>query len=375
MSVRRQSVLGFKARLSAPEPFSSTDLLYQAAAKEGLLVTLDRALRQSAIDLFASLPPEPERLLFLDFETSTIDHGVVGSGYIWEQVRQAGLSPKNVVINISESDAKDNDALKKFIDNYRGRGFLIALSDVGSGHSNLSRVALARPDILEIGSPLVGDLHRDPIKQEIFKALMTLAHKIGALVLASDTRREEEALLALEMGVDMVEGPLWEPFTSDMAALNERISRTAAAFKSYTVDKKKAQSARERTEDLMVGKLVKDLSALTTDRFESRLAEMVRENPGVECLFILNDKGRQVTDAVWNSSRPVRENVLFRPARRGADHSMKDYYFLLTDDFVTRFRSEPYISQASGSLCVTLSGSFRDASNENHVLCVDLPIS
>ena len=338
-------------------------------------MALDRALRQSAIDLFRSLPPEPERLLFLDFETSTIDHGVVGSGHFLEQVRRADLPPNHVVINISESDAKDNDALKKFIDTYRGHGFLIALSDVGSGHSSLARVALARPDILEIGSSLVGNLHRDPVKQEVFKALMALSHKIGALVLAADTRREEEALIALEMGVDMVEGPLWEPFNSDLTELGERISRTAAAFKTYAVEKNKAQAARERKEDLMVGRLVKDLSAQTPDRFEVRLTEMIGENPDVECLFVLNEDGRQEADAVWNPSRPIRKNVLFRPARRGTDHSMKDYFYLLTDDFVTRFRTEPYISQASGSLCVTLSGAFRDAANNNHVLCVDLPIT
>jgi hypothetical protein len=95
----------------------------------------------------------------------------------------------------------------------------------------------------------------------------------------------------------------------------------------------------------------------------------------VECFFVLDAQGVQITDTVWGSGRTVKPNGLFRPARKGADHSLKDYYYLLIDAFVNRYRTEPYISQASGHLCVTLSGLFRDAGNNNHVLCVDVPIS
>ena len=101
---------------------------------------------------------------------------------------------------------------------------------------------------------------------------------------------------------------------------------------------------------------------------------MIIENPNVECLFVLNEAGLQVTGTIYNPSRHVKTNGLFRPARKGADHSMKDYYYLVADDLMTRFRTEPYISQASGSLCVTLSGLFRDERNDPHILCVDVPV-
>jgi hypothetical protein len=107
--------------------------------------------------------------------------------------------------------------------------------------------------------------------------------------------------------------------------------------------------------------LLRELSALTPDRFDERLAEMARGNRDIECLFILDGKGVQATDTVWNPSQAVKPNGLFRPARKGADHSLKDYYYLLIDAFISRYRTEPYISQASG--------------HDNHVLCVDVPIS
>jgi EAL domain-containing protein (putative c-di-GMP-specific phosphodiesterase class I) len=374
VSVKQRAVVGVRARALPVDPGLSAAALHDAAAKEGLSVDMDRTLRQSALDALKFLPRSPDLLLFLGFDTAIVDQGVVGSGRLLAQVKEAGLSPETVVIEISESGARDLEALRKFIATYREHGFLIALSDVGAGHSNLGRVALARPDILKIGGSLTGGIHREPTKQEIFKALMTLSHKIGALVVAGDVDAQEDAMTTLEMGVDMVEGPLWGPFGPNQEGLKEGIDRLATSFKEYSVEKNKAQVARAREQDRMMGGFLKDLAALPADRFDGVLADMARNNDAVECLFILDGKGAQITDTVWNPSCPLKPNGLFRPARKGADHSLKDYYYLLIDAFVNRYRTEPYISQASGSLCVTLSGLFRDAGNDSYILCVDVPI-
>jgi EAL domain-containing protein (putative c-di-GMP-specific phosphodiesterase class I) len=374
VSVKRRAVLGFKAKLSAADPYPTAGLLREAAAREGLSLDMDRALRQSALALFRSLSPDSERLLFLEVETSIMDQQTVGSGHLFAQVQEAGLSPQNVVIEISESGAKDVEALRTFVSTYRARGFLIALSDVGAGHSNLSRVALARPDILTIGPSVARDLDRDPIRQEIFNTLLLLSRKIGALAVVTDVERPEQALAALNMGVDMLEGPLWEPAGTDPDLLSKATDALAAAFKAYTLENTRAQAARAAEQDRMMAGLLKLLSVLSPDRFDEGLARMIVENSSVECLFVLNEAGLQVTETIYNPSRPVKTNGLFRPARKGADHSMKDYYYLVADDLMTRFRTEPYISQASGSLCVTLSGLFRDGRSNPHVLCVDVPV-
>jgi EAL domain-containing protein (putative c-di-GMP-specific phosphodiesterase class I) len=375
VSIKQRAVVGVKARALPVDAALSPEGLHEAALREGLSVEMDRALRQSALEGLQRLPRTPGLLLFLGFDAAIVDQGVVGSGRLLAQAQEAGFSPQDIVIDILESGARDQEALKKFIDTYRGHGFLISLSDVGAGHSNLGRVALARPDILKIGGSVVRGIDREPAKQEIFKALMGLSHKIGALVVAADVGREEEALTVLEMGVDMVEGPLWGPFGPDAQGLMEHVGRLAASFKTYAVDKNKQRAAAAREQDRVMSGLLKDLAGAPVESLDGKLAEMAKANPAIECLFILNGNGAQITDTVWTPGRKVNPNGLFRPARKGADHSLKDYYYLLMDAFVNRFRTEPYISQASGTLCVTLSGLFRDAKNDNHVLCMDVPIS
>src|SRR5262249_40242819 len=156
----------------------------------------------------------------------------------------------------------------------------------------------------------------------------------------------------------------------DPRVLAGSIERLATSFKTHTVDRSKRRVSRAREQDRMMNELVKSLDGVPAESLDERLAALAKERPEVECLFVLDDKGAQLTDTVWTPTRAVKPNGLFRPARRGADHSLKDYYYLLMDAFVSRYRTEPYISQASGHLCVTLSGLFRDAKNDNRVLCV-----
>jgi hypothetical protein len=58
----------------------------------------------------------------------------------------------------------------------------------------------------------------------------------------------------------------------------------------------------------------------------------------------------------------------------GADHSLKEYFYVLQDTFVKRYRTDPYVSLASGNLCLTLSGLFRDGRSDIRVLCADLAL-
>lgn len=88
-------------------------------------------------------------MLFLNLETSLIDHGVVGSGVLINQVNVAQLSTDFIVMEIIETKLENIDALAEFIKMYREYGFSFALDDVGAGCSNLDRIPVTQPDILK----------------------------------------------------------------------------------------------------------------------------------------------------------------------------------------------------------------------------------
>lgn len=372
VSVRQKVRVGVEAIPEGPDGASPRSLLHHART-QGQTLELDRWLRQKALDTFRPVQDaEKDALLFFPFESSVVDLGVVGSGHLRQQVDQLGLNPHQLVIEISPSQAEDAKALGRFIDNYRSQGFLIALHQVGSGHSNLTRWPLARPDIIKISAALVSRLHDNYFQQEIFRTLASLSRKLGALTVAEGVSDMKEALAALELGADMLQGSL---FSNEPQQLKEVLIQLGAQYKSHLTDKAREERARTQAMESVLTQWQKNLQTQPQENFEKRLEETLRETPGVECAWILNDAGQQITETVRSPRCVFKHNALFRPAERGADHSMKDYFYLLNDPFVGRYTTEPYVSLASGNLCRTLSGLIKDQKNQTFVLCLDVPLS
>jgi hypothetical protein len=80
------------------------------------------------------------------------------------------------------------------------------------------------------------------------------------------------------------------------------------------------------------------------------------------------------SETVCNRNIPRKQSgVMFQPAPKGADHSLKEYYYILMDVELQAFTTDPYVSLATGNLCRTISTEFRDAANNKmYVLCIDV---
>src|SRR5580658_1622297 len=193
VSLKNTGILGHEALARPADAASGASIspidLFGQAFREGRSVELDRLCRRKALRAFRTLsaPSLKQRscpLLFLNFESSVLDMGVLGSGMLARAVDEAGLRPQEVVIEINESRVSNLEALKSFVDTHRTRGFLIALDDLGTGFSNLSRISLLRPDILKLDRLLVMQIEDDFHKQEVFRSVVNLGRRVGALILA-----------------------------------------------------------------------------------------------------------------------------------------------------------------------------------------------
>jgi EAL domain-containing protein (putative c-di-GMP-specific phosphodiesterase class I) len=366
VSVRQKTILGRVARIK-----SGTDLTGPSsrtlAGREGFSVDFDRWFRGEALSAYKNAGAHG--LLFLGFETAVLDLGVAGSGHLANRVKELGLNPADIVISIRESKVEDRDLLIDFVARHRAQGFLIALKELGEGHSNLERVAALRPDMLQVGEGLVTRLDKEFFAQEILKSLAALSKKIGALLVAEGVATENQALAALDNGVDLLEGP----FFSGPAGSVDAIARLADRHRDAAVEKSKALKNRVRESERVLSTFVRALTGIAAAELDMALARLIRENTDVECAFVLSESGVQETETHARPGVVFKRNALFHPARPGADHSGKEYVYLLSDAFVSRYRTEPYVSQASGNLCVTLSALLRDQSGHTHILCLDLP--
>jgi hypothetical protein len=252
---------------------------------------------------------------------------------------------------------------------------------VGAGHSNLDRIPLIRPDVLKVDRELVRHIESDDYKQSVFKALVYLGRRIGALVVAEGVETEPEALMALELGADLLQGYYVSrpqpPEAPLLGRAEHAVQSLANRFRGHMVAKTSQRRHRHRQYSVLMETLLCDLTYSPSADFGVVLEQAARKFHAIECAYILDETGIQIGETVFRpSDAQARSRSMFRPASPGTDHSLKEYYYMLLDAELQKYTTDPYVSLATGNLCQTISTCFRDGFNNRlYVLCIDVKLA
>jgi EAL domain-containing protein (putative c-di-GMP-specific phosphodiesterase class I) len=349
-----------------------------AAARENLLLFLN--LDANAMPAVA---PQPNidggsGLLFLNFDASVETDLEPAAAALVKKVRRVGLDPRSVAIEILESQFKDLDRLKHLAQSLHDCGFMLVLDDVGAGHSNLDRIPIIRPDVLKIDRSLISRIDTDYHKQETVKSLAHLARRIGALVVAEGVETEAETLTAMELGADLLQGFYLSrpqpPETLARTLDGSAVNMLAHRYKQHMVAKINQRKLQHRRYAVILNTLLCELGRADVNEFDNILHNLIRQHPTVECLYVLDESGHQVTESICSfDTTGEGHRLMFRPAAKGADHSLKEFYYVLLDVELQKYTTDPYVSLASGNLCRTISTCFRDSNNNKlYILCIDV---
>jgi len=378
VSIKRKALLGVEAlsRCTAPGEDIPPQELFRMGHEAGCLLELDRLCRRKALEAFAPIHAKNKDLILsLNVDGHAIDADVARSTLLLHKVKEYGISPNNVLIEIVESRARDTGALADFVGNYRKNGFLIALDDVGVGHSNLDRIPLLKPDVLKLDRSLVSGVDGHMTRLEVVKSFVQMASRLGSLALAEGVERQEDILRLLEIGVDVFQGYYFgRPARNMPPAENiaERIEYLAQKFRTHATERFAAQKALYARHDALVLGMCERLAHQGPTGLDQALTEFIDENGQIECLYVLNAKGVQLSGTVCNPAKlRKRKRFIYEPARVGADHSLKEYYLPLRAG-LPKFTTQPYISLASGNRCITISAAYKDRDNRSCILCADI---
>jgi len=354
------------------------DVLFPLATTPARRLALDRLCRQLAMRRFAPVHARcKDLLLSVNLDISLINRDILGSGKFLEAAQSAGLNPGNVVIEIIESRVQDTEVLTRFIETYRAHGFLIALDDIGTGHSNLDRISQIKPDIIKIDKGLIRDIHREYHKFEIAKALVRLSRNIGAMVVAEGVEQEAEVLELMGLGVDIFQGFYFArpaPLGAAPPPTPRRVASVARNFRRRVIETINEKKALHETYDRALREIVGVLGTQVPRCFDHALVDLLHSHEDIECMYVLSCAGRQVSATICNPyAVSEARRFIYRPAPRGTDHSLKEYFLPLSAG-LEKYTTEPYISLASGSLCSTISVRFCDRAGRAFILCVDISV-
>jgi len=385
VSIQKKSVVGLEAQGRGIDPGNrkpiEPEALSQMAGTAEQNLSLDRLFRHKGLEGFKEIQSKmPGLVLFQGVETSVLTKDVVGSGHLLQKVRSLRLDPNSIVIELSWSPTMDLEAVKRFMESYRKMNFLFALRDLDISRESLDRVFQLNPDVFKLSPDLVNGVSKDSYKRNGLKSLVSLSHRMGGLVIANGVENEEDALAALEMGADMLQGGYFSKAqrseASSTLGLKARIFFVASRFKRVLTERIGRDKDRKTQYERVTSEIAARCSSRDVFDYEDRFKEILRLYPQVECVYLLNQDGAQVTETFCNERKMAeRKKYLFQPAPKGADHSLKEYYYELIYGGADRHFTEPYVSLASGNLCVTASVLLRDVGLDGPgILCFDIAL-
>jgi EAL domain-containing protein (putative c-di-GMP-specific phosphodiesterase class I) len=219
VEVKSRTVFGYEALSRGPEgtELYSPAVLFESASRHDLVFQLDCLCRQRALEGARDLPGQAK--LFLNVRPTTIHDPQFKAEALERTLAQCKLRPSDVVFEISEQESIDNfEMFREVRDSYGKLGFQIALDDTGSGYSSLEAVMELAPEFIKVDRAFVTRIDEDPARQELLRALQSLAQRLGARIIGEGLDTLEELETLGRLGIPFGQGWLFgkpHPLRSD----------------------------------------------------------------------------------------------------------------------------------------------------------------
>lgn len=374
-SINTKKVIGLEAlaRGDYMGEIVSPYFLFNYAKQNGNVQVLDRICREKSMDAFVA-EEKSAPALFVNFETSALNNADTETDELLQMVGKHNLSPESVVIELNCSAVKNNYDLMMFVNTYRAKGFLIALDNVSAGEDTINRIMLVKPDIIKIDRFIVSNIESNTYNQEVFKSIINTAKQIGAMTIAEGVETVDEVITCMLMGVDYFQGYYFSrPEQFNFLFTNEaRLKLEDAAQrlnlsikKNPTVVNVKIESYKRAIYDL-----VSTLTGTAAEDYEKVLKKYVYEHKEIECAFLIDEKGFQITETIMTPDTEIIPG--FKPELKGVNHDIKNYFYAVKEQIEDPFISGWYISSATGKNCKTISSHIYDSEGKMIIVCMDL---
>jgi diguanylate cyclase (GGDEF)-like protein len=273
--IEAETIIGYEAltRGEKNTALHSPEVLFEVAEQYNLLSELELLCREKAITRFAELKLSGK--LFINICLNVMLDKDYPHGETIKLVKKSGLSPKQVVLEISEkSPFPHNDILLRALEKYRSVGFEIAIDDLGAGYSGLKQWSALRPDIVKIDRYFIDQCDQDMMKREFLKTLFELGRISNARVIAEGIETKAEFELLRELGMVYAQGYF----------LAMPIKFPTREYPLLEISKKSKQDSRRGTIALLAEKIVTiDFTENADDAYQ-----IFTDNPGIDAIPVLN---------------------------------------------------------------------------------------
>ncbi|HUX91283.1 MAG TPA: EAL domain-containing protein [Gallionellaceae bacterium] len=367
--------VGYEALLRAQDPTGKNIpplAIFNRVRDEEEIVFLDRLCRNLHLRNF--LPTADDNSwIFLNVNPQVTVGGRRYGPYFGDLLERYQIPPYRIVIEILESNIHDESLLAEAVNYYKDLGCLIAIDDFGAGHSNFDRIWRLSPQIVKLDRSMMLQAANNISVKRVLPNLVSLLHESGSLVLMEGIETEHEALIAMDSGIDFVQGYYFgKPEKSLLCTEHEAelLPNLCESFKNFT--RQNTEKYHNELRDY-VGRFQQTARLIENGATAEHACFELLKQPKAERCYLLNHEGRQLGSNLASPLRKTWNDPRFNPLAdaRDAIWSRRPYFRRAIGNPGEVQISRPYLSIAGANMCVTLSLMINTGPSIQ-VLCCDL---
>lgn len=214
VNLTSSEVVGFEALMRwrhAERGWIPPNVFIPLAEKSDLIIELGAfALREATA---AACGWNIDEECFVTVNVSASQFGVPSLGPFIENVlSESGLSPSQLVLEITESAALDDMSKTiRTLAYLRRRGVGLAIDDFGTGHASLSYLVDLQPVIIKIDRSFVSPKRASIRNDIVLEAIVSLGHNLKTTMLAEGVETPAQLARLRQLGCELGQGYLFSP--------------------------------------------------------------------------------------------------------------------------------------------------------------------
>jgi len=195
------------ARIILPKDDGATEIItpnkfIEAARLTGLITDVTRRIISKSFETFSSLS--------YDFSVNITADDLMNDyleDFLLEQSNIHNINPNRVIIEVLENlTASNNEKILRQLNGLKRSGFRLAIDDFGTENSNFSRLLDINADCIKIDGKFIKNIDSDEKSKKIVQAIIFMADKIGAKVIAEFVHNEDVFETVQTLGVHYSQG-------------------------------------------------------------------------------------------------------------------------------------------------------------------------
>lgn len=199
-------VIAYEALARPRHPDASNPFVFfSTLEREGLRLDGERIAFRAAMGGWQR--PRGRLKLFVNASPLTLVDDDFDVIELLDLAEHHGLSPSDLVIEVTESEAVDDiAALAMRAQRLRRLGIGIAVDDAGAGHASFRVITRLRPSYIKIDRDLVSGVDSDGARHAFIEAMVRFARQIGSRLIAEGIETEGELASLAGLGVEAGQG-------------------------------------------------------------------------------------------------------------------------------------------------------------------------